>query len=438
MRVFLVAPHYPPKYVGGVELYTQRLATALVARGDQVEVAAVEQVGASGPVAARETEDHGARVWRLSVPYIPVEQPLGPTYRDTGVERWFERVLLTTAPSVVHLHSGYLLGGAVLAASQRAGIPAVVTLHDYWFICPRVTLLHPDGRYCTGPESGEKCAWCMATEQRRYRWIGEVVGRSAPEMIVRLLRLSRVRAVSQAVESMLTRRQDLLALLSASAAVLSPSMYLRELMVQYGVPAPLINLLRYGVEPRRPVRGRDEGSTLRVGYLGQVAPHKGVHVLIDAIKLLSEQDVRLTIHGSLTRELDYVTRLRRAADHDSRIVFAGAYTHDELDGILGDIDIVAVPSIWHENSPFVIHEARAAGLPVLASRLGGMAELVSHGSDGLLATPGDARDFAGKIRQVLKYRDLLTHLRTNVRPPPTAREEIDALVDIYRRVAVSH
>jgi glycosyltransferase involved in cell wall biosynthesis len=214
---------------------------------------------------------------------------------------------------------------------------------------------------------------------------------------------------------------------------------MRDEMARAGFPIERIDLLRYGVEPRpaAPPRPAD-GVTLRVGFLGQIAPHKGVHVIVEAMRRLPTASIELVVHGPLTRDVPYVDSLRRLAGDDPRILFPGPIGHDELDAFLARIDILAVPSVWYENSPFVIHEARAAGLPVLASKLGGMAELVEDGVDGLLATAGSVEAFASALGRLARERDLAARLRTGVRRPPTLDDETRALVAIYDRVRARH
>jgi glycosyltransferase involved in cell wall biosynthesis len=174
-----------------------------------------------------------------------------------------------------------------------------------------------------------------------------------------------------------------------------------------------------------------------VGFLGQIAPHKGIHVLVRAWRVLPHRSIELVIHGDMTREPHYTRELRALAADDPRIVFAGPLGQQDLDTLFRRIDILAVPSVWYENSPLVIHEARRAGLPVLASRLGGMAELVRDGEDGLLAEPGNPASFAQQIDRLISEPALLERLRHGVTPPPTLEEEVRALLGIYEGVAAS-
>lgn len=439
MRVLLVAPHYPPTFVAGVELYTRRLAGHLAARGHECQVVAVEHLGSTGrALEAHEVVEDGVRVFRLGLPDPQTDERFRATYHDPGLERWLEARLREWRPEVIHLQSGYLTGGAVLAAARTSSVPVIVTLHDYWFTCPRITLQHPGGAVCSGPETPAKCAWCLLTSHRRYRLPSTVAGHTGQRLMRALLPLWPVRALtgwSARVADIETRRAMLLPALTGAARLLSPSRFLRDEMARAGVPADRVLLQPYGVEPRRPALPRSpDGAALRIGFLGQVAAHKGVDVLIAALRRVAAADVELVVRGDLTRDPGYAARLRALAGGDPRVVFGGPLDHADLDDFFASIDILAVPSVWYENSPLVIHEARMAGLPVLTSNLGGMAELVRHDEDGLLATAGEPDSYAAQIRRLAADPALAGRLREGVRPPPTAVEEVSALEQLYATV----
>src|SRR5262245_45707091 len=133
MKVLLVTPHFPSTRIGGVEIYTKRLADSLRARGDHVEVVCVEQI-ASDSTTLRVVSDteFGYPVHRLYLNFSVEPDPFKATYHSTAVEQWTEQLLTRTSPDVMHLQSGYLLGGAVLEAALRRNVATVVTLHDFW------------------------------------------------------------------------------------------------------------------------------------------------------------------------------------------------------------------------------------------------------------------------------------------------------------------
>jgi glycosyltransferase involved in cell wall biosynthesis len=437
-RILLVSPHYPPTFVGGVEFYTQRLAGYLRRRGHDLSVVCAERFLEEGDCFSHaDAVEDGVRVFRLAVP----ASALLPGAADAGtdVQGFFTDLLQECRPEVVHLQSGYILGTSVLAACQRLDIPVVVTLHDYWFICPRITLLHPAGDRCTGPGMPAKCAWCLETASRRYRWIEAVIARDICVGLVDVA-ASFPRLVwprwKQRVDRVMERRRQLLGRIRQAAALVSPSDFLRVEMIKAGVPADRIRVIRLGIEPTTcGQRRRETGTGSRFGYLGQIERHKGLHVLVRAMRQIEEPNVSLTVYGDPTRDPRYFKQVLSMAAGDLRIRFSGRYSPSELWSILEDLDAIVVPSVWYENSPLVIHEARRAGLPVVASNLGGMAELVNHEGDGLLADAGDSTSLAQQLRRLVQEPGLLDRLRGNVVPPPTIDDEVGALVDLYGEVS---
>src|SRR5258708_38613706 len=126
-----------------------------------------------------------------------------------------------------------------------------------------------------------------------------------------------------------------------------------------------------------------------------MSPAKGVHVLLKALTLLSPaQHIQAHLFGDLEQEPAYGQQLRALAAGQSEVHFHGRFGRDELAAVYSRFDVLVVPSLWYENNPLVIQEAFAAGRPVVASRLGGMAEFVTHGLNGLLFEPGDPASLA--------------------------------------------
>ncbi|MCS7287413.1 MAG: glycosyltransferase, partial [Anaerolineae bacterium] len=113
--------------------------------------------------------------------------------------------------------------------------------------------------------------------------------------------------------------------------------------------------------------------------------------------------------------------------------FLGRLNREEVWNALAQVDVVAVPSLWYETFSLLISEAFAAGLPVLASRLGALAERVRDGVDGLLLPPGDVVAWRAAIQRLIDDPDLLARLRANVRPPMTMEEHVERLEELYSK-----
>lgn len=450
MKVVLATHHFLPRYMAGAELYAYRVARWLQEHEHTVAVVCVESItdGDGGLRAEREDYD-GLAVYRLYFNLARTPDPFRWSYWNPDIGAWFEGFLREQAPDVLHVNSGYLLSASVISAGRAASIPVVLTLHDYWFLCPRLHLQRPDGTLTVLPNRPAECAWCLMMEKRRYRLpdvaSGGRLGRLATAWLERR-HAPRVRAIEE-------RRRVLKEALGQVTAFIVPSRFLRDIYIGQGLPPERFYLIRYGLDTRlwrqqkdigtqgsiEELRGTFKGASppLRIGYLGQLEPHKGVHVLIQAFRQLSlpnheGRDASLTIYGDLNRNPGYVRRLRRLADGEPRITFAGAYDNRRVAEVLAGLDICAVPSIWYENLPTIILEAQACGMPVVTSDLGGMAEMVRHEADGLLFRPGDADDLARQLQRLLDEPDLLPRLRANVPPVMTIEEQMQALMEVYR------
>src|SRR4029078_7594944 len=197
MKILLVAPHFPPRHFGGVEFYTKRLAEYLRAAGDSPEVMCAERIDADAPAfdAVRDTT-FGYPVHRLSFNVSTEADAFKASYHSAAVEAWTTRLLEAVRPDVVHLPRRSLLGGAVLSAARHREIPTVVTLHDFWFVCARITLLNPDGTRCSGPDSAAKCAWCLPTEHRRFRLPDAASGGRLGRVVIKALAHPHVAAAT--------------------------------------------------------------------------------------------------------------------------------------------------------------------------------------------------------------------------------------------------
>ncbi len=426
MRVLLAVHHFPPRYSAGAELYTMRLARELMARGHSVEVACVETLNDDQPFGVQAESDRyqGIPVWRLHLGLR--DAPASWSYANPAIEAWLAERMRVFQPDIFHLQSGYLIGAGSIFAARACNIPTVLTLHDYWFLCPRITLLRGDDSLCAQPpDDPAVCAWCLRLDRRRYRLPEQISGGIAGNVWIAVAGAGGRAAQQQ-------RRDILQRALAQVDLAIAPSRFLAGLFQDR---IRWLEVVRNGIDRRHfpPLPPIETGATLRIGYIGQIAPHKGVHVLIEAAHLLppGEPTVEVTIYGNERQNPAYTRSLRRLIGDNPHIYLAGGFRHDQLTSVLSAIDVLVVPSIWYENSPLTIQEAQAAGRPVIASRLGGMAELVRDEVDGLLFTTSDSRDLARQIQRLRSEPGLLERLRAGIQPPPSLDETITTLLAHY-------
>ena len=187
---------------------------------------------------------------------------------------------------------------------------------------------------------------------------------------------------------------------------LAPSQFLLERYVDWGIPRERIRFEDYGrirAKHRSSRRCRPAGGARnRIGFFGQLNYFKGVDVLLQAMAQLGDRgvDAHLWLHGAnlelqpQTSSDDFGVLLDEIKDGPNNVTLAGKYEHDDLPRLMAEVDWVVVPSRWWENSPLVIQEAFLHGRPVICSDIGGMAEKVTDGVDGLHFRAGDPRSLA--------------------------------------------
>jgi len=460
MKILVVSHHLPPKYRAGAELYAFRQALWLQHQGHIVQAIAAEDIEAAVPrLEVRPETFSGIEIDRIYFNRLSYPNPLRASHNNPEVLAYMEQKLKDFQPDVMLVNACYLLGVGVLEAAKKQGVPVVLTLHDFWFLCQRITLMKPDGTLCDGKVTAADCALCISKDQRRYLLMDKFSGGLAGKALTAGAEagwepFKWLLGGSEKIQTLTDRRQLLLERLAGVEQVIAPSQYLKKVFVENGFPADKIHYCRYGLdttqlEKLKPSGGQGKGAgglgfpttdnrqlttPLRIGYMGQILPHKGVDVLVKAFRKLDAPTAHLSIYGVMGRDPDYDALLRKLAEGNARIKFAGAYQPDELPGILANLDTVVVPSIWLENSPIVIMEAQAAGLPVITTNLGGMAEMVQHDHSGLLFERKDVAGLAQQLRRLVEEPGLLQKLRAGVAPVKSLAQEFAELLPIYEQV----
>jgi glycosyltransferase involved in cell wall biosynthesis len=220
---------------------------------------------------------------------------------------------------------------------------------------------------------------------------------------------------------------------------IAPSPAIGDEYRRLGIDGSKIHVSDYGFVPLlRSTRTRPR-LPLRIGYVGTVVWHKGLHVLLDAIRLLPSESYQLTIHGDASVFPDYTAELKTKAV-GLPVRFAGGFERGDATAVYAGMDVLVVPSIWMENSPLVIHEAFMAGVPVVAARIGGIPDLVHDGETGFLYEAPSAEALGTILAQLLKHPDALEAMSTRLSASPGVKSieddarELEAMYDRLRAV----
>lgn len=413
MRVLFLTHQYLPRHVGGTEVLVRGLAERLRARGDEAVVLTYVE-SPSGHVpdhGFRVTTFEGVPVWELHWNLSTAPHPAEAEFHQPMIAELVARAAREIAPDVVHAAHVMKLTGAVLPRLKYEGFPVVVTLSDFWPLCLRHTLLKPDGVLCeTGPDHRHRCLACaQATHgfaMPREPAVDEAVLWTLAATVESYA--AHPDAAFRRDVVAITRRKETLreALLTADR-LFALSDFQRRMFVLHGYPPDRIEMLRHGVETAPLEQAREarlKGSPVtqpgKVVFMGTLARHKGPHILLEAMRHAPEARLALEIYGGAGVDSAYVAQLRQLAEGDARITFHGVLPPARLGEAFAEATAFALPALWFENDPLVVKAALYCGVPVAASRLGSLAELVREPGEGWLLPAGDVPAWAAWLRRL--------------------------------------
>lgn len=442
MKVALITYHFPPQYNAGGEKYMYQLAKYLLAHGHVVEVVTIEST-TEKTLEPRCTSEiyQQIPVNRLFLNLKDAPNLFELTYRNPYLGKWIREYLQRTRPELVHYNSGYLLGGTVIEAANELKIPSVLTLHEYWFLCPNFTLFRPDGQNCEDLCPPSRCAWVQLRDKRRYRVPERLSGYKlgkAVEQLSRSKAFLRASGFQCNVNQIEDRRQYLKRVFDKVDVLLSPSQFLIQKFQDFGFDASRIKFQPLGLEMNPSLKSETSHIQPRkefhIGYMGQFAYHKGIHDLIRAFQKLKKAPgaCKLLLYGKYAPESPYGRRLQALSENSDEIIFQGAYDNSMVAQVLDEIDVLVVPSIWYENRPYVILEAQAMGKPVIASRIGGMVELIEDDKNGLLFETGNVDDLARQLQRLIDSPMLLSRLQAGIEPVYSQEDEMTSIMATYQ------
>lgn len=386
VRILLVTHRYPPLGVTGVERLAEQTARALSASGHQVSVLTRNGAGTPRfPVLQWLTQD-GVTVASIAgggagLGHFP--------HRTATMELIFQRVLVEREPEVVLVSHLMNHSPGYVAIARRWGVPVAMELHDFFVACERAHLNRASGELCAGPDAGRACA--------RYCFGGQ---KSAEERWA-----LRTHSYREAVRG--------------ADAVVCPSEFVAGYFAGlYGEELPPVTVIGNGVDvaAARPLAERHPDRPLHLACVGAVAAHKGIHMVLDALRLARLPAVRVSLFGEVYPP--YLRRLHAVAERLPRVDFHayGRFATTELPLLLADVDALVVPSLVWETYSIAAREAFACGVPVVAARAGALAEAVRDGENGLLFEMGSAEGLAALLRGLDRDRPLLDSLREGIRP----------------------
>jgi glycosyltransferase involved in cell wall biosynthesis len=324
-----------------------------------------------------------------------------------SVTTWFADLIRALEPTIVHTHHYAHLGLEYLRVIKQVDpkIRIFMTLHEYMAICRHNgQMVKTGGLKLCSSESFDECRQCFPQYTAEDFWLRKHFFRSHFDLV---------------------------------DGFVSPSEFLRQRYIQWGVKPEQIVVIENGhsADPALPPRPLREGEPRNCfAFFGQINPYKGIDVVLEALHAMGKKDrkqIVVEIHGANLEQQssefqEKVKRLSEPLIKKRVLRWVGPYRPSELRGRMAGVDWVLVPSVWWENSPMVIQEAFTCGRPVICSDIGGMAEKVTHGVDGLHVLTGNPLHWGKTFYDAATTEGLWDQLAAGIKRPITVAQCAEA------------
>ena len=409
MKIVQALGWYHPDSVGGTEVYVAALARELRASGHQVLIAAPE----AGLPAPRVYEFEGCDVFRYPIPSAPSREEAQGDVVVRGAEH-LHRWLADVRADVVHMHTFVTgLGLAEIRAARHAGSRVVVTTHasSLGYVCQRGTLMWHGESICDGIVDASRCAECVLLQRGAGSFAGSALA-SLPAAISHAAgalpgKIGTALGMTDLITRSMERQR---AMLDAVDAFVVLTEHAAQIVRANGAPVEKVIVNRLGVSDMRdraadraPAQAKTPHAVVKIGYVGRFEDVKGVLDLAEAMRRVpADAPLRLEFRGPAQTAADRDTKAAIAAmfASDARVTVGDGVAPSDVLDLLSTYDVVCCPSRCLEGGPTVGLEALAAGVPVIAASVGGVAEVVTDGVNARLVPPGDVDRLAAALLEV--------------------------------------
>jgi len=408
-KIVICCNVYPPNFVGGAELIAHSQARIL------------KQMGHEVIIFTGDTHIHGERhslkketYENLTVHRIRLVaqdyQPEFINFTHQKVEEHFKSILDDFSPDIVHFHNIIGLSTGIIHIAKSRGIKTILTLHDHWGFCYKNTIIKRENEICNDHTKCSECIPFIQDEDRKNIPIG--------------------------------MRKDFIEMqLYDIDFFISPSQYLAEKYIQVGFPGEKFKVIWNGIDVKRfaGISKSKMKKKIRFTFIGYLGVHKGINILLNALPLLERKDlVQINLVGS-GEMVDIYKQRVKSMGLNNIVKFWGKIENIYINDAYSETDVLILPSIWPENQPVSITEAMAARIPVIASNIGGIPELVEDGKTGYLFEIGNAEQLAHKMSEFILHPDKLQTFGENSFKKiehNTFENQVNIIVKLYNEDSV--
>ncbi len=414
LRILQVVHDFPPQAFSGTELYTLHLSQELQKLGHHVSVIYPTSLPETPPYTFWHDIYDGIEVFRFNID--DGRAGSRSDFLNSNYDQPFRAFLQHHDFDIVHFQHLYGLSANWLQIAKDAGLPVFLKIDDMFWYCRQVHLMQGGKNYCSGPDSVQKCIDCMRTD--------------TPDTNI---------ADEHLTSYFLLREATLQNAFKQADFVHSPSQFLKTTYLAAGCTNDEFHVIPTGIRPFEPKQRQRPRKPVRVAFVGEIHTRKGIHHFLQAVELTlttlhnkaAADSIRFMVYGNHFND-DLYRSMCNLIDRRGGIEYRGGFSPADRPNVLAEIDVLVMPSLG-ENYPFILREAHYAGVPVIATCIAGVPEIVHHGKNGWLIQPADVAALARIFVDIAQTPQQLRSLAPDPRDIRLIAEEAQELARWYGR-----
>lgn len=414
IKILLVTEYFYPENNGGTELYVYNLAKSLANSAIDVSVLTCSDV---------QKEYFYDNIHVFTIPFnFNLDKKVITGQAPSENLQSFVETLQKINPTVVHFHTiTTSINLFHFEKTKELGYKVIFTSHIPAHICLRGDLLRYN-KVCDGYVEVKKCLDCYHESLRIPRpvnlFTSFIVRKFGPKL-----------ALTNAAKNKL----DFLEKLNKyTDAIVLVSQWQKSIFEENNFNPKKLFLCRQAIDSNKPLPKKIRTKTFTIGFIGRITKVKGLPLLLKAFENLKNENINLSIVGiKQNDEIDFFNQIKQIADSLDNCKWFDEISNDQIPFFLSKIDVLCVPSQWLETGPFVAYEALQNNVPVLASNIGGLKEIVTEGVNGWFFNYNDVKSLEAKIKYLSGLYEMNNILTPKIVSPRSTESLANEMINIY-------
>ena len=439
MKVTHVLNYFLPEQTAGTEVYVWALSKQLQLNNIEVEILIPNYLKNITEIYFYDK----IKVIKYAEPSIVDRDLIMGRKKPNGLN-YFINHLKENKSDIVNFHEIAGSNGITLhhiIAAKQIGAKVVMTFHLATNSCKTGTLMYLGKNQCDGKIDINKCSRCYLSSRGN-----QIVNNTALNLSSFLYNLNvNVSTWNNKIGTALGThnllkvfQNNFNSLIANCDKVITLSDWYKNILTRNEVNKHKIKTIKQGLVYKSSVpisaTANPNNKSLRILFLGRISPFKGLHLLIEAIKQLSSQQLSLHIYGQSTKDQTYEMKLKEETLLYNNIHWMGKLNPENVLSTMQQFDVLCLCSTFSEMSPLVIQEAFATGIPVIASNVYGNIEQIKHEVNGLLFDFNDSHSLCIQIKRLLAEPLLLSSLKQNISKPKSFEEIGEEYIYMYHEL----